>query len=91
MYFVYIIESLMDGDFYKGCSENYQRRLEEHNRGESKFTRCKLPWKLIFVQAFETKRDALIRERQIKKCNKKYLHGLIKQPVNILNNKILDR
>lgn len=91
MYFVYILESLTDGDFYKGCTDDYERRLEEHNKGESKFTRTKLPWRLIFVQIFKTKRDALIRERQLKKCNKEYLHWLIKQPINVLNNKNLDR
>ena len=84
MHYVYILESLVDGDYYKGSSENYEKRLEEHNKGESQFTRIKCPWKLIFVQAFETKREALIRERQLKKCNKQYLRWLIEQPTNIL-------
>ncbi|MEO6480627.1 MAG: GIY-YIG nuclease family protein [Ferruginibacter sp.] len=86
MYYVYIIESLKDGDFYKGSTENYLRRLEEHNNGQSKFTKSKLPWNLIFVSLFETKRDALIEEKRLKKCNKEYLRWLILQPQNILNN-----
>ena len=91
MYYVYILESLVDGDFYKGYTDNYEKRLGEHNSGESRFTRSKMPWRLIFVESFEVKRDALIREKQLKKCNKQYLHWLIKQPSNILNNKNLDR
>ena len=87
MYYVYILESLLDGDLYKGCTDNYEKRLLEHNNGESQFTRSKSPWKLIFVQAFETKREALIREKQLKRCNKEYLRWLVKQPINILNNK----
>ncbi|WP_288096397.1 GIY-YIG nuclease family protein, partial [Hydrotalea sp.] len=75
--------SLVDGDWYKGITENYLNRLEQHNRGESAFTSKKMPWRLIFVQAFETKRDALIQERKLKRCNKKYLQWLIAQPVNI--------
>ena len=91
MYYVYILESLVDGDFYKGCSENYEKRLEEHNSGHSQFTRTKMPWQLIFIQAFGTKKEALIREKQLKRCNKEYLRWLVQQPVNILNLKELDR
>jgi len=45
-----------------------------------------MPWKIVFVQEFETKTEALIREKKIKRTNKEYLRWLIKQPVNILNN-----
>jgi len=34
MYYVYILESLVDGDFYKGSTEDYLKRLERHNNGE---------------------------------------------------------
>ena len=87
MYYVYILESRIDGDFYKGSTSDYFRRLEEHNRGESKFTSSKIPWKLIFVQICETKTEALILEKKLKRCNKEYLRWLVKQSVNILNNK----
>ena len=88
MYFVYIIESIRDGDFYKGSTKDYVRRLEQHNSGESQFTRSKMPWRLIFVRQFDSKRVALMEEKRLKKCNKVYLQWLINQPVNILNNKI---
>ena len=67
MHYVYMLESLVDGDYYKGSSDDYKRRFEEHNQGECQFTRTKCPWKLIFVQTFETKGEALIREKQLKK------------------------
>jgi putative endonuclease len=86
-YYVYILESMVDGDFYKGSTHDYVKRLEEHNSGTSKFTRTKMPWKLVFVQVFGTLREALILEKKLKRCNKDYLRWLIKQPVNILNNK----
>jgi len=69
MYYVYILESLKDGDFYKGSTEDYLKRIQEHNNGENQFTRSKMPWKLIFVQKFETKTEALIREKKLKRCN----------------------
>jgi putative endonuclease len=85
MYYVYILESLVDDDFYKGSTEDIVKRIEQHNNGESKFTSTKRPWKLIFVQVFRTKSEALVQEKKLKRCNKTYLHWLVKQPVNILN------
>ncbi|MBS1669110.1 MAG: GIY-YIG nuclease family protein [Bacteroidetes bacterium] len=85
MYYVYIIESLVDRDLYKGSIENYQKRLEQHNNGVSQFTRTKMPWRLVFVQNVPTKKEALIIEKKLKRCNKQYLQWLIKQPVNNLN------
>jgi putative endonuclease len=90
MYYVYILESLMDGDFYKGFTTDYLKRLEQHNAGESKFTKIKIPWVLIYVESFGTKQEALIREKKLKRSNKAYLKWLIDQPSNLLNNK-LDR
>ncbi len=83
-YFVYIIESLVDGDFYKGVSEDYLKRLEEHNCGKSYFTSTKTPWVLRYVEHFQNKSDALKREKQLKRQNRKYLLSLFQQPSNIL-------
>ncbi|MBN8674209.1 MAG: GIY-YIG nuclease family protein [Chitinophagales bacterium] len=87
MYYVYIIESESDGDFYKGSTRDYLKRLAQHNAGESNFTSTKGPWKLVFVQSFETQSEALIQEKRLKRCNKEYLKWLISQPANILNHK----
>ena len=87
MYYVYIIESQQSGIFYKGSTSDYARRLTEHNEGINDYTKGKGPWKLVFVQGFETKSEALVKEKKLKRCNKEYLKWLIKQSVNILNNK----
>ena len=84
MYYVYILESLVDGTFYKGSSENYERRLEQHNNGESQYTSRKRPWKIVFAQEMSTKREALIREKAIKRYNSEYLNRLIDQPFNLV-------
>ncbi len=87
MYYVYMIESLQTGIYYKGSTSDYTRRLNEHNNGINVYTKGKGPWKLIFVQKFETKSEALLKEKKLKRCNKDYLKWLINQPVNILNLK----
>jgi putative endonuclease len=45
---VYILQSEVDGDYYKGVTQNIEKRLLEHNTGESKFTSTKTPWKLVY-------------------------------------------
>jgi putative endonuclease len=67
MYFVYILYSESQKLYYKGFSENVKSRVEEHNAGKSRYTCNKGPWKLIFVQSFPTKKEALQREKSLKK------------------------
>ena len=76
-FFVYIIQSERDNSFYKGFSESVFQRLEQHNRGESHYTSTKKPWKLVYFEELPTKREALIREKQMKRYNSVYLRKLI--------------
>ncbi|RYG47295.1 MAG: GIY-YIG nuclease family protein [Chitinophagaceae bacterium] len=86
-----MIESLSDGDYYKGITENPGRRLEEHNAGLSFFTSRKMPWVLSFIEVFDCRRDALIREKQLKRQNKRYLAWLFDQASNLLNTDAASR
>ena len=85
-YYVYIIESLKDGTFYKGFSENPLQRLEEHNRGESRYTSAKTPWKLVYVEVCATKSEALKREKKIKKFERRRLLEMISSNKNLVEN-----
>jgi putative endonuclease len=76
-WFLYILQSQKDGDYYKGVTQDIEKRLFEHNTGQSRFTSTKMPWNLVYVFAFETKREALIEERRVKKLNRLSLEKLI--------------
>jgi len=82
LYYVYILESLKDGDYYKGVTEDVPKRLSEHNQGLSKFTSTKTPSKLLCSYSFETKREALIEEKRIKRLNRKSINRLIQSKGN---------
>ncbi|MBP6857821.1 MAG: GIY-YIG nuclease family protein [Candidatus Pacebacteria bacterium] len=70
MYFVYILEC-KDKTLYTGSTNDIEKRLETHNLGKgAKYTRGRLPVKLKYNEAFETKGEALKRESEIKKLNK---------------------
>jgi putative endonuclease len=83
-HYVYILESLVDGTFYKGYSTDYEKRLLEHNSGLSTYTSSKIPWCLIYVEERSSKKEALIREKHLKRCNKDYLRWLLTQQPNLL-------
>ena len=80
--FVYIIQSEQDQTYYKGFTENIVKRLEQHNNGKSEYTSRKMPWKLVYLEELTTKREALIREKQIKRFNTVYLKKLIEDYQN---------
>jgi len=67
MYTVYILKSLKDTKHYIGYTSDLDRRIEDHNRGKSKSVKHRGPFKLIYKECFMTKKEALFRERQIKR------------------------
>ncbi|MFC4871009.1 GIY-YIG nuclease family protein [Negadavirga shengliensis] len=65
-YFVYILESEVDGTYYVGVSEDPDKRLKKHNLPHKGFTGRKRPWKIVYVEKFPGKTQALNREKFIK-------------------------
>jgi putative endonuclease len=66
MYNVYILENEA-GNHYIGYTEDLARRIKDHNRSKSRWTKKKGPWRLIYKEAHPTKKDAYLREKQIKR------------------------
>ena len=66
MHYVYVIKSSQFGSYYIGSTGNLFKRLEEHNKNRSKFTKNKGPWQLVYKEKVNTKASALKREKQIK-------------------------
>ena len=80
MFFIYILESERDSTFYVGHTQNVEMRLTQHNAGHSRSTRLKRPWKLVYQEQFETRSEAMNREKEIKKRKSRtYKEELIKQ------------
>ena len=68
-----------------GFSTNPKQRLIQHNLGESKFTSNFGPWKLVHVEIYTTKKDALIREKKLKKYSKAQIIELSNSQLNKIN------
>ena len=78
-YFTYILFSPKINKFYVGSTDNISWRLERHNLGWGRFTKSGIPWHLVYFEEFDSKSDALKRERQIKnRKSRKYIEDLIR-------------
>ena len=67
MYYVYIIKS-RESRYYTGSTQDIQKRLMQHNLKLFKcWTNRFNDWKLVYSEEFKTRKEALIREKQIKK------------------------
>jgi putative endonuclease len=64
---VYMLEC-GDGSLYTGCTNNVVRRVEQHQAGKgAKYTRSRLPVRLVFQESQADYSSALKREAAIKK------------------------
>jgi putative endonuclease len=66
MYYVYILRSVTSGKLYTGQTDNLERRISAHNKGLSRYTSQRGPWKLIYSEEFRTRTEALIKEKFLK-------------------------
>ena len=83
-YYVYIIQSFKDSSLYKGFTENPLSRLAQYNNRESKYTSMKTPWRLVYVEELSSRKEALIREKNLKKATNERLKALITHTKNIV-------
>ena len=65
-FFTYVIQSEIDGRLYKGQTEDLETRIVQHNSGNTKSTKGYLPWKIVYFEKFETREEALNREKYFK-------------------------
>ena len=79
-YFVYVLESEIDGRLYKGQTTDISKRINEHNAGQTKSTKGYRPWKLVYFEKFETIKEAVLREKYLKSgIGREYLKALLKK------------
>ena len=79
MYYTYILQSKIDGQFYAGYTKNLKLRFDQHSKGQVESTKARLPLKLIYYEASLNKHDAIKREKYFKTYNgKRFLHKRLK-------------
>ena len=71
MYYTYVLQSMKDGDFYTGSTENLKLRFEQHNNGFVESTKDRRPFKLIYYETCLDQNDATKREKYMKTFHSK--------------------
>ena len=62
MYEVYILQSLKDKRTYVGYTSNFEQRLTQHNSGQVRSTKYRIPLKVLFTEDFVNIKDAKAKE-----------------------------
>ena len=74
---IYIVECA-DGTWYTGWTTDPARRVRTHNSGKgAKYTRSRLPVKLIYTEAYATPAQAQRREYEIKQLTRRQKEVLV--------------
>ena len=86
MAYTYMLEC-SDGTLYTGYTVDLDHRLAMHNAGKaSRYTRCRLPARLVYYESFATKSEAMKRECAIKRLTRSQKLALIAAAANECNN-----
>ena len=69
-WYVYMLECA-DGSLYTGIARDIDARLNKHNNGKaSRYTRSRLPVKLVYCEAATDRSNASQREAEIKRLTR---------------------
>ena len=78
MYILYILYSEKLDRYYVGYTNDFQRRISEHNRVKGKYTDGGIPWILVYSESYDIKKSAMEREKFIKsRKSKQFIIDLI--------------
>ena len=84
MNYTYIVECA-DGSLYCGWTNDLDKRIKDHNAGKgAKYTKTRLPVKLVYFEEFDTKEEAMSREWHIKQLRREKKMELITKAGNCI-------
>jgi putative endonuclease len=76
-YFIYIL-LCSDQTFYTGYTDDLEKRLKTHNAKKgAKYTRSRLPVQLVYFEKFDTKSEAMKREKAIQSLTRDQKKNLL--------------
>ena len=77
--YCYIVECV-DGTYYTGWAIDPEKRVAVHNKGRgARYTRTRVPVKLVYVEELPDRKSAMKREIAIKKMKRERKSRLISE------------
>ena len=78
-YYIYVLKSSKDNNFYIGYTEDLKSRFEQHSKGLVNSTKERRPLKLVYSEVCLNKKDAMHREKYLKTyLGKQFLRNRLK-------------
>jgi putative endonuclease len=78
-YYIYVLHSESDQNYYTGFSKDIRKRIREHESGKVSSTRNRLPLVLVYWEVCLHQSDATTREKYLKSSwGKRYLKNRLK-------------
>ena len=74
-YYVYVLQSLTDNQWYTGYTIDLKERIKMHENGLVKSTRHRHPFRLIYFEGCLNQQDATRGEKYLKSGNGKIYIG----------------
>ena len=65
-YHVYVLRN-SKGQLYIGSTDNLDKRIQQHQQGETRWTRNRGPWEVVLTESFPTRADAMRKEKELKR------------------------
>ena len=79
MFYVYVLLSEVDNQFYTGATGDLKSRIKQHNEGNVPSTKNRRPLELLYYEACPSQEDASRREKYLKTgMGKRYLRNRLK-------------
>lgn len=80
-----------DNSLYTGWTNNLEKRLKAHNSGKgASYTHARRPVRLVYIERFETKEEAMRREYRIKQLTRaekeKLIAGLPEEDLRLIDD-----
>jgi len=85
MYYTYVLYSDKYDRLYIGQTDSLEIRINNHNQGLVRSTKYYCPWELIHFEVYNTRSEAMNRERELKShqgrdfIRNKILNGRVRQ------------
>ena len=67
MHYVYVLRSIADSGLCIGYTGDLRQRIKNHNSGKTRSIKHRIPFELVYYEAYKNKTDARKREIELKK------------------------
>jgi putative endonuclease len=79
-WYVYVLRSLKDNQFYVGLTRDLPVRVQQHNNGLVASTKKRVPLKLVYWEGCLNRSDVVQREKYLKTAwGKRYIKSRLRR------------